>query len=73
MSEDDRSRALEALHTIPPDWPRDEWHKVGRAAIAAGLTTDDLNEWSAPAHNYKGESDVRSAFRTVTKDGGTGP
>lgn len=66
-------RALEALQAIPSDMPRDEWHKVGRAAIAAGLSIDDLVGWSATASNYKGESDVRSAFRTITKDGGTGP
>ena len=66
-------RALEALHAIPSDMPRDDWHKVGRAAIAAGLSVDDLVEWSATASNYTGERDVRSAFRTITKDGGTGP
>lgn len=65
--------ALDALQAIPPDLTRDEWHKTGRAAIAAGLTIDDLVEWSRSAHNFKSEQDVRAAFRTITPDGGTGP
>ena len=69
----DREEALSALHAIPSGLPRDEWHKAGRAAIAAGLTVDDLVEWSRPAHNFKSEQDVRAAFRTITPDGGTGP
>ena len=65
--------ALDALQAIPPDLTRDEWHKTGRAAIAAGLTIDDLVEWSRSAHNFKSELVVRAAFRTITPDGGTGP
>jgi hypothetical protein len=65
--------ALDALQAIPPDLTRDEWHKAGRAAIAAGLTIDDLVEWSRSAHNFKSEQDVRAAFRTITPEGGTGP
>ena len=65
-------RATDALHSIPADMPRDEWHRVGRAAIAAGLTVDDLVEWSRPAGNFKNEQDVRAAFKTVTPEGGTG-
>lgn len=70
MTDTDRARA--ALRTIPPDLPRDEWHAVGRAAIAAGLTVDDLDTWSAPATNYKGRPDVVAAFRTIKPEGGTG-
>lgn len=68
----DVDRAREALHAIPPNLPRDEWHTIGRAAIAAGLSIDDLNSWSATAENYKGRRDVESAFRTVQPTGGTG-
>lgn len=64
--------AWEALQAIPSDLPRDDWHKAGRAAIAANLTMDDLVEWSRPASNFKSEQDVRSAFRTIKPDGGTG-
>jgi KaiC/GvpD/RAD55 family RecA-like ATPase len=64
--------AHQALQYIPADMPRDGWHKVGRAAIAAGVDVDALVEWSRNADNYKSEQDVRAAFRTVKADGGTG-
>ncbi len=69
MNEVDRARA--ALNTIPPNLPRDEWHAIGRAAIAAGLTIDDIDMWSAPADNYKGRKDIEAAFKTIAPDGGT--
>lgn len=68
----DTERARAALAVIPPNLPREEWHEVGRAAIAAGLSLDDLDSWSAPAENYKGRRDVEAAFRTVKPNGGTG-
>jgi len=67
----DIDRARDALFAIPPGLPRDEWHEIGRAAIAAGLTIDDVDTWSATAENYKGRLDVESAFRTITPDGKT--
>lgn len=70
---DEVERAKEALFTIPPSLPRGRWHEVGRAAIAAGLTVEDILEWSRPADNFKSERDVYSAFRGVTAEGGTGP
>lgn len=73
MASNEIERAQEALWCIPPDLTRDKWHMVGRAAIAAGLTIDDVDEWSSPASNYKGSRDVASAFRTITQEGGTGP
>lgn len=69
----DADRALDALYAIPPDLSREDWHEAGRAAIAAGLTVDDLLDWSRPASNFKSESDVRAAFRTIRPDGKTGP
>ncbi len=66
-------RARDALHHIDPNLPRDKWHAIGRAAIAAGLPVDDLVEWSRLAANFKSEQDVRAAFRTIKPDGGTGP
>ena len=66
-------RARDALHHIDPNLPRDKWHAIGRSAIAAGLTVDDLVAWSRPAANFKSEQDVRAAFRTIKPDGGTGP
>ena len=68
----DSDRARAALQAIPPGLPRDEWHEIGRAAIAAGLTVDDVDSWSAPAENYSGRRDVLAAFRNIKADGGTG-
>ena len=68
----DLDRARDALNAIDPGCSREEWHLVGRSAIAAGLNVDDLDEWSSSASNYKGTKDVRAAFKTITPDGGTG-
>ena len=68
----DIDRAREALYSIPSGMPREEWHRIGRAAIAAGLDVDTLVEWSRNATNFKSEQDVRSAFRYIMPDGGTG-
>jgi hypothetical protein len=70
---DDRTRALDALHHLDAGCAREEWHRIGRAAIAAGLTVDDLDDWSSTAPNYTGTKDVKAAFKTVKADGGTGP
>ena len=68
----DPRHAREALFAIDPGCTRDEWHRIGRGAIAAGLDVETLVEWSAQGANFKGERDVRAAFRTVRADGGTG-
>lgn len=69
----DLEQAKHALMAIPSNLPRDPWHEVGRAAIAAGIDLDTIVDWSRSAPNFKSEQDVRSAFRTITQDGGTGP
>lgn len=69
----DPRHALDALLAIDPSCSHDDWHAIGRAAIAAGLTIDDLIEWSRPANNFTNERDVRSAFRGITPNGRTGP
>lgn len=68
----DLDRASDALHYLDAGCTRDEWHKIGRAAIAAGLTIDDLDTWSATGGNYTGSRDVQAAFRTIKPEGGTG-
>ena len=70
LSEIDRAR--DALHALDAGCTRDEWHKTGRAAIAAGLTIEDIDEWSATGGNYAGTRDVQAAFRTIKPEGGTG-
>ena len=70
---DDIDRASSALHHIPADLPRPDWHKVGCSALAAGLSIDDVIDWSRPAPNFKSEQDVRASFRTIKPEGGIGP
>lgn len=65
-------RASDALHFLDAGCDRETWHKIGRAAIAAGLTIDDLDTWSATGGNYAGTRDVQAAFRTIKPEGGTG-
>ena len=64
-------RARDALNAIPAGLGRDDWHKVGRAAIAAGIDVDELVEWSSTGANFKSEQDVRAAFRNISPEGGT--
>ncbi len=67
----DPARALSALCHLDPGMPIDQWHAAGRAAIAAGLSIDDIDAWSSAASNYKGRRDVEMQFSKVTADGGT--
>ena len=69
----DVSTARDALHFLDPGCDRPIWHKIGRAGIAAGLTIDEIDTWSSTAANYKGTRDVQAAFRTIKREGGTGP
>ena len=61
----DRERAIDALHSIPPDLPRDEWVRVGMAAQSAGIGFDTFNDWSAQAVNYseRGAHDTWRSFK----------
>lgn len=66
------AKAIDALHSIPPDLPRDEWVRAGMAAQAAGLDFDTFNDWSAGAGNY----DARAAadtWRSFKPGRGVGP
>ena len=69
----DTDRARDALHSMDPGCDRPTWHKIGRAGIAAGLTVDEIDTWSSTAGNYKGTRDVQASFRTIKREGGTGP
>ena len=66
----DIQRALSALHAIPNDLHREIWHKVGIAAIAAGLSIDDIVAWSEPGYDKFNERDVRAAFKNINPGGG---
>ena len=65
--------ARDAMQYCPADGPRDDWHKIVRSAIAAGLTVEDVDAWSSTAANYAGLRDVQAACRNIKVDGGTGP
>lgn len=64
-------RALSALCHLDPGMQIDQWHAAGRAAIAAGLSIDDIDAWSSTATNYRGRRDVKMQFSKVTAHGGT--
>jgi hypothetical protein len=68
----DIDRARDALHFLDAGCDRETWHTIGRAGVAAGLTVDDLDTWSATGDNYAGTRDVQAAFRTIKPVGGTG-
>ncbi|MEO6320239.1 MAG: PriCT-2 domain-containing protein, partial [Polaromonas sp.] len=67
----DTERARDALLSIPPDLPRDEWVRAGMAAQAAGLDFDAFNDWSAGAGNYS-EPDARDTWRSFKPGKGVG-
>ncbi len=71
MQANDRARARDALHAIPPDLPRHEWVRAGMGAHAAGLSFDDFDQWSAGAANYS-ERDARDTWRSFKPDKGVG-
>ena len=67
----DTERARDALHSIPPDLPRDEWVRAGMAAQAAGLDFDAFNDWSAGAGNYNAAA-ARDTWKSFKPGKGVG-
>jgi hypothetical protein len=67
----DTERALDALQSIPPDLPRDEWVRVLMASHAAGIPEDEADQWSAQAGNYS-ERDFRDVWRSIKPGKGVG-
>ncbi len=63
----------DALNFLDAGVDRDTWHRIGRSAIANGLSVDDIDRWSSTADNYQGTRDVENAFKKITVEGGTGP
>ena len=66
----DTNRASEALRSIPPDLPRDEWVRVLMAAKSAGIDFDTVHNWSAGAGNYQNERDVLSVWNSIRRADG---
>ena len=71
MQANDLDRARDALHSIPPDLPRDGWVRTGMAAHAAGLSFDDFDTWSAGGANYKAP-EARATWRSFKAGKGVG-
>ena len=67
----DVGRARDALQSIPPDLPRDDWVRAGMAAQAAGLDFDAFNDWSAQGESYN-ERDARDTWRSFKAGRGVG-
>ena len=67
----DTAKAIDALHSIPPDLPRDEWVKVGMGAHAAGVDFDTFDAWSAGAGNYNAAAS-RAVWRSIKPGKGVG-
>ena len=67
----DTDRARDALYSIPPDLPRDEWVKAGMGFHAAGGDFDTFDAWSAQAGNYR-TSDARDTWRSFKPGKGVG-
>ena len=67
----DTAKAIDALHSIPPDLPRDEWVKVGMGAHAAGVDFDTFDAWSAGAGNYNAAAS-RDVWRSIKPGKGVG-
>lgn len=68
----DFARAREALHSISPDLPRDEWVRVLMAGSAAGLSHVELEEWSSQGQSFN-PRDFASTVRSIKPGGGIGP
>jgi KaiC/GvpD/RAD55 family RecA-like ATPase len=64
-------RARDALRSIPPDLPRDDWVRAGMAAHAAGLNFDDFDQWSAGADSYDARA-ARDTWRSFKPGKGLG-
>ena len=67
----DTAKATDALHSIPPDLPRDEWVKVGMGAQAAGVDFDTFDAWSAGGGNYNAAAS-RDVWRSFKPGKGVG-
>jgi hypothetical protein len=59
-------KALSALHSLDPGVPREEWVRIAMAAKAAGVSLEEFTAWSSAAHNYDGEADVASVWKSIT-------
>lgn len=62
-------RARSALLSLDPGCDGDTHFRHACGAANAGLTFDDFHGWSKEGHNYKGESDCLSIWKSASKPG----
>lgn len=67
----DTAKAIDALHSIPPDIDRDAWVRVAMGAHAAGVDFDTFDAWSAGADNYSASA-ARDLWRSIKPGKGVG-
>lgn len=67
----DTEKAIDALRSIPPNLPRDDWVRAGMAAHAAGLEFDEFDQWSAGADTYNAAA-ARDTWRSFKTGKGLG-
>jgi putative DNA primase/helicase len=67
MTEIDRARS--ALQSIDPGCRRESWVRIVMAAKSAGLSLDDVTDWSRAAANFGGEKDCKAVWTSI-RDGG---
>jgi len=71
LNSQDINRAREALHTIPPDLPRNEWVEVLMGAQAAGVSRDEAEAWSAQGATFN-PRDFASTWNSIKPGKGVG-
>ena len=72
MQANEIDRARDALYSLTPDLPRDQWVKAGMGAHTAGLGFDDFDQWSAAGASYDAQA-CRATWRSFkASPGGVG-
>ena len=71
MSSLDIKKAIDALHSIPPDLPREEWVRVAMGAKSAGVDFDSFDLWSAGADSYDRRA-AADTWRSIKPNRGVG-
>jgi len=67
----DTAKAIDALHSIPPDMAREDWVKAGMGFHAAGGDFDTFDAWSSQGGNYDPRA-ARDVWRSFKPGRGVG-
>jgi hypothetical protein len=66
-------RALHALNYLDAGCSREEWVRIGMAAMSAGISFEDFNNWSACGSNYEDEKSCLAVWKSFEKSGAITP